>query len=449
MRPGGGGGTAHLCDHPRTVGLEQEFFLVDEAGAISHRADELLSLCREEAGGKGKNPGHFKGECAKNMVEINAGPSPDLMDLAAEHLENVRLAIGVGRRLGLRLYPLGTYPLPIKPIIRDDLRYQIKVRTLGYERYLHAGRCAGVHLHLELPAGTIDPYSGPSDEAPAEAGEELLALYNLATALDPALVALGRACPFYEGRAEGLATRTIHYRGSEAFGVEGVYTDLPEVGALQPYAASVGELAKQQTVRCVAWLEAMDLAGVDRRLFFESGGTPLRASWNPIRINRYGTVESRSMDSNYPETFLAIAGLVFAVAGRVRSERLRVRPTVGADAFVVDGDALLVPDFQHLNRHLSYCALTEGVEHPDLAHYLDSIFDFVKPCGEMWDEHLSRLKLPSGCYKTTEMEILRGFPSLPIDLPEDAGLKLVREVCGKQEEQVARLCVSYSKRQER
>lgn len=95
----------------------------------------------------------------------------------------------------------------------------------------------------------------------------------------------------------------------------------------------MGELAKQQNVRCVAWLEAMDLAGVDRRLFFESGGTPLRASWNPIRINRYGTVEIRSMDSNYPETFLAIAALVFAVADRLRSERLRVRPTVGADAF--------------------------------------------------------------------------------------------------------------------
>ena len=112
---------------------------------------------------------------------------------------------------------------------------------------------------------------------------------------------------------------------------------------------------------------------------------------------------------------------------------------------MVDGDALLVPDFQLLNGHLSYCALTEGVEHPDLAHNLDSIFDFVKRCGEMWDEHLSRLKLPSGCYKTTEMEILQGFSSPPIDLPEDAGLNLIREVCGKQEEQVARLCASYPK----
>lgn len=442
-------GPAHLTEHLQTIGLEQEFFLVDEAGAISHRADEFLSLCREEAAGEGLDPGRFKGECAKNMVEINAGPKTNLTDLAAEHTENVRLAIGIGRRLGLRLYPLGTYPLPITPVIRDDLRYQIKVRTLGYERYLHAGRCAGVHLHLGLPTGTIDPYSGPSDEAAAEAREELLDLYNLATALDPALVALSRACPFYEGRAEGLATRTTHYRGSEAFGVEGVYKDLPEVGALQPYAASVRELAKQQALRCRALLEAMDRAGVDRRLFFESGGTPLRASWNPIRLNRYGTIEIRSMDGNYPEIFLAMAALVLTAADRVRGERLRVRPTSGLDAFEVDGGALLVPDFQYLNGHLLYRASAGGVEHPDIARYLDSIFGFGERCGEALDGHLSRLKLPSGCYRTTEIEILQRFPSPPIDLPEDVGLELVREVCGKQEEQVSRLHASYSEKQER
>jgi gamma-glutamyl:cysteine ligase YbdK (ATP-grasp superfamily) len=284
-------------DH-RLVGLEQEFFLVDEAGAISHRADEFLACSRDEAVRERMNSCHFKAECAKNLVEINAGPKRSLAALAEEHRQNVRLGLRVGRRLGLRLYPLGTYPLPITPVIREDLRYQIKVRTLGSERYLHAGRCAGVHLHLGLPPGTVAPYTGAVSEAPVRAREELLGLYNLATALDPALVALGRACPFYEGRAEGRAARTLHYRGSKRFGVEGVYADLPEVGALQPYVDSVRELSKWQEVRWRAWVRAMDRAGVDRRLFFAYGGTPLRASWNPVRVNRYGTVEIRSLDSN-------------------------------------------------------------------------------------------------------------------------------------------------------
>lgn len=404
--------------------------MVDEAGAISHRADELLALCRKEALEAGLDPERFKGECAKNMVEINTGPSPDLVDLAAGHLEMVWLAICAGWRLGLRLYPLGTYPLPVTPVIRDDLRYRIKVRTIGYERYLHAGRCAGVHLHLGSPAG-------PPGEDPAWVTRGLLDLYNLATALDPALVALGRACPFYEGRAEGLATRTAHYRGDKALGIEGVYTDLPEIGALQPYASGVEELARQRDARYRAWLEAMALAGVDRRLFIESGGTPLRASWNPVRLTHYGTVEIRSLDGNYPEKFLAIAALVLAAADRVRDERLRVRPAAGVDAFELDGGALLVPDFGYLNGRLYYGALTGGVDHPDIVRYLDSIFDLAGPRGGA-SESLSLLKSPSGGYRTTEMEILDRVCT-PEDLPEDAGLELVREVCEEHEEQVSRL----------
>jgi hypothetical protein len=94
---------------------------------------------------------------------------------------------------------------------------------------------------------------------------ELLGLYNLATALDPALVALTRACPFYEGRAEGFATRTVHYRG--ILGFEGLYADLREVGGLSPYASRVEDLLDQQRARYRAWFAAMDLAGVERLLF--------------------------------------------------------------------------------------------------------------------------------------------------------------------------------------
>ncbi len=81
----------------------------------------------------------------------------------------------------------------------------------------------GVHLHLELPSGTVDPDAVVSPGAPASARWELLNLYNLATAPDPALVALTRASPFHEGRAPGLAARTAFYRGSALFGCEELY----------------------------------------------------------------------------------------------------------------------------------------------------------------------------------------------------------------------------------
>jgi len=44
----------------------------------------------------------------------------------------------------------------------------VQVSTVGPERFVDAGRCAGTHLHLELPAGTVDAGAGqrhpPGDE---------------------------------------------------------------------------------------------------------------------------------------------------------------------------------------------------------------------------------------------------------------------------------------------
>jgi gamma-glutamyl:cysteine ligase YbdK (ATP-grasp superfamily) len=222
-----------------SIGLEQEFFLVEESGEPSVQADEVLERCRvrseRESDGEAAR---LAPEWVKGVVEINTQPVRSLADLEAKYADNVRLAVRSAREIGLRLYPLGTHPLPLEPAVREEPDYQIQVLTVGPERFMDAGRCAGTHLHLGLPDGTVDTDSGVSPAASEEARRELLDLYNLATALDPALIFLSRSCPFYEGLATGLAPRTARYRGSDAFGWEGVYRDLPEVGALRPYAHS-------------------------------------------------------------------------------------------------------------------------------------------------------------------------------------------------------------------
>jgi len=255
----------------RRIGLEQEFFLVDRSGVLRDLADPFLRRCLEAAQAAGLDPRCFKAACAKGLLEIATPPSYGVEELAKDYLNNLHLALGVASELGFALYPLGTYPLPIRPALRDDPSYAIKARTIGYERFLGAGRCAGTHLHLELPAGTVWPDVKAALDAPLAAQRELLGLYNLATALDPALVALTRACPFYEGRADGFATRTVHYRG--ILGFEGLYADLREVGGLSPYASRVEDLVDQQRARYRAWFAAMDLAGVERRLFAQAGAT--------------------------------------------------------------------------------------------------------------------------------------------------------------------------------
>jgi gamma-glutamyl:cysteine ligase YbdK (ATP-grasp superfamily) len=419
----------------RRVGLEQEFFLVDRKGELCDLADPFLRRCRDAARAEGLDPHCFKAECVKNLVEVATPPSSGLKDLADNYLNNLELALKVASELGLALYSLGTYPLPIKPVIRDDPDYTVKASTIGHGRFSHAGRCAGAHLHLELPAGTVWPDVKAAFDAPLAAQRELLGLYNLATALDPALVAIARACPFYEGRTDGFAARTVHYRG--ILGFEGLYEDLHEVGGLSAYASRVEDLVDQQRARYRAWFSAMDLAGMERRLFAQAGGSLHRASWNPVRLSHHGTVEIRSMDANFPEMVLALCALIRGAAERIRHERLEVRPSRGVLALEPDGDLLRVPIFSYLNGELLSAAVTRGVLDRRVEAYVDSVMRFASPYLE--SPALVEPLGSSGSYRTTECEIVETFPDLGASLTREQGLSLVRGVCSRMDEQVSSL----------
>lgn len=414
----------------RRIGLEQEFFLVDETGAISNQADEFLQRCQQVAPTKGRSPDYFAPEWVKSMIEINTPPAYSVTELAKEYLSNLQLALQVARDMHLRLYPLSTYPLHVMPVIRNKLWYHVQIRTVGYERFLHAGRCTGTHLHIDLPEGTIDPDVGVSYNANVAAREELLNLYNLATAMDVALIALSRACPFYQGRGMNVSAHTVHYRGSDRFGWEGVYTYLQAVGGLQPYVSSTEELVQLQFARYYAWLAAMDKAGVERHLFTEAGGSLLKAAWNRVRLNKIGTIEMRGTDSNYPEVILAIASLVYNAADRVRQENLTVRPAEGVHTFQLSGNHLAVPEFNYLDGDLLYAAVTEGVKSSQVKAYLDSLLAFVIPDGGEGSHYLEKLRSSLGEYQTTEAQ-LQQFQPPTGEISTDEGLQLVLQCCDK------------------
>ncbi|HET6658897.1 MAG TPA: glutamate-cysteine ligase family protein, partial [Rubrobacter sp.] len=417
------------------MGLEHEFFLVDRRGEPRDLADLFLRECREAARAEGLDPRCFKAESVMGIVEITTPPTYGVGEMTAHYLDNLGLALGVASELGLALYPLGTYPLPISPVLRDDPSYAVRAGIIGQDRFSHAGRCAGAHLHLEVPVGTVWPDVKAALDAPLAAQRELLGLYNLATALDPALVALTRACPFYEGEVDGFAARTVHYRG--ILGFEGVYAGLREVGGLSAYAGRVEDLVDQQRARYRAWFAAMDQAGVERRLFARAGGNLHRASWNPVRLSHHGTVEIRSMDANFPEMVLALCALIHGAAERIRHERLEVRPARGVLALEPDGDLLYVPNFSYLNGELLGAAVTRGVQDQRVEAYVDSVMKFASPYLER--PELVEPLVSSGGYKTTESEVLEPFPTPKVSLTREEGLSLVREACLRLKEQVSSL----------
>ncbi|MBD0385039.1 MAG: glutamate--cysteine ligase [Nostoc sp. C3-bin3] len=421
----------------RRIGLEQEFFLVDEAGSLSDRADEFLKSCHFKAQAQGLNPNYFVAEFVKSMVEINTPPADTAKELARVYLKNLKLAIAVAQQMGLRLYPLSSYPLPTMPVMRDHPNYHIQAQTVGISKFLHAGKCTGTHLHLEVPPGVIDPRVAVSYNSTSIEREELLNIYNLATACDSALISLTRACPFYEGQALGLAVHTIRYRGSETFGWEGVYTNLQPVGGLMPYAESVEGLVEQQFARYYAWLQAMEKASIKPNLFKEAGVSLLKSAWNPVRLNKLGTVEIRCIDSNFPSVILIVITLLEKLADRVRHENLTVSPSKGMQIFELVGNRLYVPDFEYLSGELLYASATEGIKNPKVRAYVDSILQFACAVGGEEANFLAKLSRNLDQYQTIEASILQEFTPTTTQLSLDVGLGLVRSTCDKLEAQVS------------
>ena len=418
------------------LGLEQEFFIVDTEGFLSHRADELLLGCKKIAESQNRSPDCFAPEFVKNIIEINTVPVNSFPELVTEYLDLMQILLKAAKQLDLRIYPLSTYPLYATPVMRNQPNYHLQVRTVGAGRFDNAAKCTGTHIHLDLPDGVVDRQIGIAYNSSAEARERVLSIYNLAIAFDAAIVSLSRACPFYEGKVAGKAMRTIHYRGSKRFGWQGVYTNLQSVGGLMPYAQTPEELTCQLFDRYHSWLQAMDRSGVDRQMFLDSGGELLTAGWNPVRLNSIGTVELRNADSNYPQVILALVALISEAAQRVRTENIIVRPKPGCKTFELEGQKLNVPEFDYLQNELLYAAVTEGIKDTAVKDYLNSILEFSCQNHSKVSHYLSQFKTTLGEYTTTEAELLAEFHTTTGIISEADGLALVRHCCDRLEEEV-------------
>jgi hypothetical protein len=160
-----------------------------------------------------------------------------------------------------------------------------------------------------------------------------------------------------------------------------------------------------------------------------------------VRMSRHGTVEIRTMDANFPEMVLAVCALIQGAAERVRRERLEVRPGRGVLALEPDGDLLRVPTFSHLNGELLRAAATGGLLDGRVEAYVDSLLRFASPYLE--SPELVEPLGASGNYKNTECEILASFPHRGASLTREQGLSLVREACGRMDEQVSSLRRRY------
>jgi hypothetical protein len=367
------------------IGLETELFLIDRRGRISNNADKLI---KESI----KRGAEAKKECAHNMIEILACPHCNVRPGMSELASNLLKVSDSAKRVGVGLYPFGTYPGAFKPNMRTEKTYGIKKKIFG-KRFAIAGRCIGFHCHYDTPS--LLPFAKDikilemidiHDQQSIKSG------YNFLIASEPALACLMQSSPFYQGINIGKDSRVIVYRGGKSLNFPlGLYADYEDFGQLQGYKHSVGDIIGTIEDRFSEWLKLIKSVGFNIGTLAKYGSV-LSTAWNPIKINPHNTLEQRGMDMNYISHVTAATASIKAALARIYSEGLEAVPSEIGDKqpFKVEGKTLHIPSEDKVRFKFQYMAAHKGLYDKDTAAYCKSFMRFVNDSADISERRLLR-----------------------------------------------------------
>src|SRR5436190_2018940 len=189
-------------EHPFTVGVEEEFQIVDpESWELRSHVQELLASSAPAFGDQVKREMH------QSIVEVGTKICSDIEELASEIIRNRRDLADAAERVGLRIAAAGTHPFADwkDQVISPGERYQNIVEEL--QQLARSLLIFGLHVHVAMPdrATTID-------------------LMNMARYFLPHLLALSTSSPFILGRDTGLKSyRTTIFRRFPRTGIPDTY----------------------------------------------------------------------------------------------------------------------------------------------------------------------------------------------------------------------------------
>ncbi|GAB3443419.1 glutamate--cysteine ligase [Streptomonospora sediminis] len=271
-----------------TMGVEEEFFLVDEAGRLAPRSVEVLA-------GAASGSGELLGEFTRSQVEA-AGPVCGTVEELLDGLRTSRRRLAesaarVGVRVVAGAVPVVPQPSPL--LLNPGSRYRRIAERFGAVAEA-AGTNCGCHVHVAVP----DRDSG------------VVASNRLRPWL-PVLLALSANSPVCDGAETGYAS----WRQPR-------WSRWPTAGPPPPMESAAHYEA------CVAALLESG-AALDRRMLY----------WD-IRISdRHPTVEIRVCDvPATPEESALVAVLVRALVSAALDDHAAGRPHVRRDPAVLRGD---------------------------------------------------------------------------------------------------------------
>ena len=348
-------------------GLEIELFLIDDKGRPSSTVDKIIKKVKK------KHPDiEAKKECNKQMLEITSLPNVKVYNTAQHLTDSIQKTIEICNKDDISVFPFATYPGKFSVDMRKDAWYRQKEIVLGKERFQYAGMCAGVHYHYTLPRGVFDfKKNWLKPLVNSKIKQSMIDSYNMCIALDPVLIGLTQCSPFVQGNHYGKDSRVIVYRGGKKLRfMNGTYAKFQMVGALPPYKQTLSDLLFSLKRRQLSWKQRMIKQKLNTEDTIKENNI-LEFTWNPVKINRLGTMEQRSIDTNYLSHIIAISSFLKFVHRRIQQDFLRVMPSdIGTDEpFKIERNIVYIPPHTLVRNKLQRMAAYEGLANDEVYAY--------------------------------------------------------------------------------
>ncbi len=166
-----------------TIGIEEEYFLVDSAtkSVTEARSEEFFAAGKKALGDQ------FKGEMLQSQIEVATHPHQDMAAARAE-LKFLRQTVAsIAGEHGLAILAAGTHPTAIWESSRQTPAERYDAVMHDLQMIGQRNMLCGLHVHVELPASE----------------DRLDVMYRMLPYL-PLFVALATSSPFWQSRPTGL-----------------------------------------------------------------------------------------------------------------------------------------------------------------------------------------------------------------------------------------------------
>jgi carboxylate-amine ligase len=432
-------------------GEEVEFFILNSKGNMVNDAKKLIEF------GKKKYPElNLDPEAGQNMIETSSFPSVNIAHTLIELIEKIKMMILLADEKGYVLYPNATYPGDTVTKITKSRKYQEQAKIFGAEKARQATLVAGFHYHYTLPRGVFDAKKKFLKESKnSKLKQAMIDSYNLSIAMDPAITALMQSSPFVQGEFLAKDSRLLIYRGGKKLDyMKGKYSHHQQLGGLPPYKHTLNDLVFSLKKRQQKWKEMMLKKKMDPSWIIKKTNI-LDFTWNPVRINKLGTLELRGMDMNHPKYIMGMASLLKFVFRQIYRDFYKVMPSdIGLDEpFKVEGNIIHVPPHTHVRNHLQKESAYKGFDSKEIYNYTKRFYRFARQFME--DNYVPAIKplyqLIDKKETVSDMIIKRlkkwGFDknsSLPDSVAAECALKSSEKLLEEVDETEERLYKAYN-----